>query len=204
MTIIILKTNHEDGNDLKLCTPNEEKKNEVKSKLGKIKAKMIPHWQNKRINVDVGEIRQPTMAPRRVIPPPASKSVVKNPLQTLNFTQFGVDKKNNELAKPVLEAAVSADKTCATVYNLLTERTKKIAGANAITVKFPWRVRVGGMRGFRELLLPALHPVYGIPYITSSSLKGAILAAAKNLKLDSEAEINRILGTLEGGIGTVS
>ncbi|MGI2906701.1 RAMP superfamily CRISPR-associated protein [Tolypothrix sp. VBCCA 56010] len=208
----------EDSNNaLKLRLPTDEKKKEVKAKLPKIQAKMPLHWHKKRINVDVGEVPQEqtqtqTQQKRRVInltPQVNSLSSMsrqtnpQSPLQSLNFADFELDKKGNELAQPVLKAAELADKTCGTIYKYLTEKTQKLAGENAIRVKFSWRVRVGGMRGFRELLLPVFHPVYGVPYVPSSSLKGAIIAAAIQLKLDTKEEINRILGTLDSGIACV-
>lgn len=203
------------NNSLKLYLPTDDIKNEVKAKLPKIQAKMPLYLQKKRINVDVGEVAKEQtqiQQKRRVINltsqvnSPSSMSRKTNPqspLQSLNFADFELDKKGNELAQPVLKAAESADKTCGTIYKYLTEKTQKLAGENAIRVKFTWRVRVGGMRGFRELLLPVFHPVYGVPYIPSSSLKGAIRAAAIQLQLDTKEEINRILGTLDNGVACV-
>lgn len=57
------------------------------------------------------------------------------------------------------------------------------------------------MRGFWELLLPVFHPVYGVSYIPSSSLKGAVRAWARQ---HQPAEtVNRLLGTLDDGLGCV-
>ncbi|WP_200892607.1 RAMP superfamily CRISPR-associated protein [Aliterella atlantica] len=39
------------------------------------------------------------------------------------------------------------------------------------------------MRGFRELLLPVFYPVYGVPYIPSSSLKGAICGSLSSIAI---------------------
>jgi CRISPR-associated protein Cmr6 len=199
---------------LTIYVPNTDKENQVKTKIGKIKSNMPLHWQNRKINVAVGKPPESVIKPpdKKIIKTPTRQSnlgsstshhiQIENPLQTLNFTEFGVDKNKKELPQPVLQAAVDADGTCGAIYNYLTERTKKLANI-IVEIKFPWRVRVGGMRGFRELLLPAFHPVYGIPYIPSSSLKGAVRAAALKLKLDSESEVKRLLGTLEDGMGCV-
>jgi CRISPR-associated protein Cmr6 len=65
-----------------------------------------------------------------------------------------------------------------------------------VTVDFNWRLRVGGTRGFRELLLPVFHPVFGVPYIPPSSLKGAARAWAR--KNDDAGEVFRLLGMLQG------
>lgn len=123
---------------------------------------------------------------------------IENPLQTLNYELFEKDSKNKdkELVKPVIETAVKADKTCASLYTFLNDRTKSLADT-ILTVQFPWLLRVGGVRGFRELLLPVLHPVYGIPYIPASSLKGITLAWAKNNQEIATDDIKRLLGYLD-------
>ncbi|MEA5503679.1 RAMP superfamily CRISPR-associated protein [Halotia wernerae UHCC 0503] len=120
---------------------------------------------------------------------------MKNPLQALNHELFKKDSKNQELVKPVIEVAIKADKTCASLYKFLNDRTKTLAD-KTLTVQFPWLLRVGGVRGFRELLLPVLHPVYGIPYIPASSLKGVTLAWARDN--NNESDIKRLLGYLDG------
>jgi len=128
---------------------------------------------------------------------PTKSKGVGNALQSLNLAQFGEDRQGNELPKPVLDVAVSAEKKCADLYGKLQKRTESLAGPNGeiFTVNFNWRVRVGGTRGFRELLLPVFHPVFGIPYIPASSLKGAARAwAAKN----HEPDLNNLLGFLDG------
>ncbi|WP_017317333.1 RAMP superfamily CRISPR-associated protein [Mastigocladopsis repens] len=202
----------EDGDALKLYIPTEDKKKEAQGKIPKIQAKLPNHWQKKRINLVVGEPPVELLQPSKKQPVSQSKpgsnsssvmgrhKVLQSPLQELNFAEFGVDKKLNELAQPVLEAAAAADETCEILYKQLTEKTQKLADVT-ITVAFPWRVRVGGMRGFRELLLPVFHPVYGVPYIPSSSLKGAIRAIA--LQHETQSEVNRLLGSLDDGIGCV-
>ncbi len=133
------------------------------------------------------------------------KAIIVSPLQTLKFEEFEI-RDGKEIVKPVLEAIKNAEATCAPIYKCLTERIKTLAH-ETLEVEFPWRVRVGGMRGFRDLLLPALHPVYSILYIPASSLKGAIKAwAKKNPDIVEVAEIDRILGYLKvdkASIGTV-
>ncbi len=118
-----------------------------------------------------------------------------SPLQALNHTLFNFE----ETPQRALKQAEAADDTCESLYQQLTKKTEYLA-TEIIKVKFPWRVRVGGTRGFRELLLPAFHPVYGVPYVASSSLKGAVLAWARQ---NGKTEIDRLLGKLEDGIGTV-
>lgn len=187
----------EAGDNLNLYIASEEKRKETQGKIPKIQAKMPLHWQNKRLNLVVG------LPPTKTEKQPLNQSkatarqvTLKSPLQELKFAKFGVDK-NQELVQPVLEAAT--DKTCTSLYQQLTEKTKSLA-EDTITIKFPWRLRVGGMRGFRELLLPVFHPVYGVHYIPSSSLKGAIRAIALQ---DNPSEVKRLLGQLDEGIGCV-
>jgi CRISPR-associated protein Cmr6 len=60
------------------------------------------------------------------------------------------------------------------------ERTRKIAQARqgeCLSVKCPWRVRVGGHRGPESILLPSFDAV-GVPYLPSSTLTGIARVAA--------------------------
>lgn len=129
------------------------------------------------------------------VTPAAKKSVSSakfgNPLQVLNLTEF------EELTQPVLKEAVKAEATCDRIYAKLKQRTLDLVGTEGITIpiSFNWRVRVGGTRGFRELLLPVFHPVFGIPYIPASSLKGAARAWAR--QSPNAKQIEELLGTLE-------
>jgi CRISPR-associated protein Cmr6 len=72
------------------------------------------------------------------------------------------------------------------------ERTKAI-----VTVQYAWRVRVGGLQGFRERLLPVMHPVYGIPYVPASSIKGILRSWAHTSGKEC-TQIKHLLGFLEG------
>ena len=82
-----------------------------------------------------------------------------NPLQALNIATIPHDEKD---ITSVLNQVQYAEATCQDIYDKLTQRTKNLAD-EILEVEFSWRVRVGGMRGFRELLLPVFHPVYGVP-----------------------------------------
>ncbi len=127
--------------------------------------------------------------------------MIINPLQALNTKVLTTERQ----ISPILESVEDAEQTCNEIYRKLTARTKKLA-TESLKIEFSWRVRVGGMRGFRELLLPVFHPVYGVPYLPASSLKGAILAQAKKDTKKGEislTEVKRILGDIDEGIGTV-
>jgi len=128
---------------------------------------------------------QPTVKRQRITPP----------LQALNHTLYI----GKPTAQDALNAAADADDTCESVYEQLTQKTKSLA-TETLTIEFPWRLRVGGTRGFNDLLLPVFHPVYGIPYIPASSLKGMVLAWARTHYPD---QVNRLFGTLDQGIGCV-
>lgn len=108
-----------------------------------------------------------------------------NPLQALNLARLK-DKSNS-----VLQETINAEKNCQSLYSELTERTKTLS-QESTKVQFIWRLRVGGVRGFNEILLPVFHPVYGVPYIPSASIKGAVKAWAK--KNNSRVEVYRLLG----------
>jgi CRISPR-associated protein Cmr6 len=147
---------------------------------------------------NVSVVSQPKV-PRQVIPNQSNNpSKISNPLQALNFAEFGRNPRGEELTQPVLNAAVAAEATCAPLYAKLNQRTRQLAGEEGIiiTIDFNWRVRVGGTRGFRELLLPVLHPVFGIPYIPAATLKGAARAWVENSQSDN-ARVKDLLGMLD-------
>lgn len=97
--------------------------------------------------------------------------------------------------RPVLEAACTAEMHCEALYQQLTTRTRNLTQPNGITLSanFKTDVRVGGTRGFCELLLPVLHPVFGIPYLPAASLKGAARAVART---QNAQQIQNLLGYL--------
>jgi CRISPR-associated protein Cmr6 len=183
--------------EITLYFPNEEAKQSANSKRDKLKNKLPPSWQNKKIECKVGQL---------AVSPPPVQSITKttnsriqrstSPLQALNHQLFD----DNDTAKPALIAAVKAEENCSSLYQQLTEKTRQLA-QETVTAEFMWRVRVGGIRGFNELLLPVFHPIYGVPYIPASSLKGVVRAWAKQHQ--PIAEVNRLLGKLEDGIGCV-
>lgn len=198
---------------LKIAFRSEEAKSAARAQLQAIKNRVPPELKRERLEFVVGfsplveTIIQP-VAPKamtnsnpRFNPKQTSSSTeLQNPLMQLLVTEFGRDREGREVAQPLLQQSSKADKICQGIYQLLTERTKYLA-QETLTIQFPWRVRVGGMRGFRELLLPAFHPIYGIPYFPASSLKGAANAWARANGYEAEAKI--LFGTLRDGLGRV-
>lgn len=191
------------GDKLTFYFSTEEQKQKAREKRPKLQQKLPLHWKNKRIDFVVrtppartGAVSSPVAIAR---PSNASnakpKQQLKSPLQALNHELF------QKRSQPALDAAAKADLACAQLYQQLTEKTKRIAD-DIVTAKFSWRLRVGGIRGFDELLLPVFHPVYGVPYVPSSSLKGAVRAWARQHG-QPEAECDRLFGTLNNGIGCV-
>jgi CRISPR-associated protein Cmr6 len=72
----------------------------------------------------------------------------------------------------ILQLAVEKSKGYKQRLEVLTSRTKRIAGeGNTFEVTSTWRIRVGGQRGPESMLLPAWDAL-GIPYIPSSTLRG--------------------------------
>lgn len=165
----------------------------AKGQIDKLKNK-LPRDLQPCTHVD---ITQGKALVNRVPETTTKKTKQLNPLQSLNFAEFGIDKKGNELSQSVLEQAVFADKECQVVYTQLTKRTEFLVGQEGETFKvsFNWRVRVGGTVGFRELLLPVFHQVFGVPFIPASTLKGAARAWARRQK---DSQINELFGFLEG------
>lgn len=140
----------------------------------------------------------PTIRPITIINN-TNTSKSKNPLQALYFVEPNLAVEKDEVQRmEILKAAVEAEKACLPIYAKLKERTIKLAGneANTFKVTFNWRLRVGGMRGFRELLLPVLHPIFGIPYIPASTLKGAARNWAR--KNGASEQVYELLGMLQG------
>lgn len=120
---------------------------------------------------------------------------IRSPLQVLITEPFREDGRGNELADQVLAKTKTAEKdSCKQLYKQLCDRTALLAD-ELVTVRFSWRLRVGGTRGFRELILPVFHPIYGIPYVPSSSLKGFLRAWARKAQ---KVELGQLLGFLDG------
>ena len=117
-------------------------------------------------------------------------------------------KLDDERLQLVLAKTCEAERAepCKTLYRSLNKRTELLADSletkkdkAILNIQFPGRLRVGGPGGFRERLLPAFHPVYGIPYVPSSSIKGVLLSWAKAYLPDNEKlRIEPLLGYLKG------
>lgn len=121
-----------------------------------------------------------------------------NPLQALYWVEPNLPENDASQRMSILRETVAAEQGCNQIYTKLYQRTLQLANGkeNTVLVSFNWRMRVGGTRGFRELLLPVLHPIFGIPYIPASTLKGAARAWAR--KNDAPARVQELLGMLNG------
>jgi CRISPR-associated protein Cmr6 len=118
-----------------------------------------------------------------------------SPLQVLKQTSFRKDK-DRELPDPIFEKTIAAEKNVAVLYDYLSQKLEALAD-KTLKIKFPWRLRVGGLPGFRELLLPAMHPVYGVPYVPASSLKGVVRAWAEQQGEPIRSQVRSMLGYLD-------
>ncbi|WP_254565490.1 RAMP superfamily CRISPR-associated protein [Oscillatoria sp. HE19RPO] len=181
---------------LTLYFSDEDKAKTARSTVEKLKKKLKNQKLFcKNIEFQVGDVRNLNQSP-----PPKMGAFKKggNPLQALIFAEFGRDRNNEELVQPVFVEAVKQEGGCQKIYEKLKKRTEQLIGTEGalISASFNWRVRVGGTRGFRESLLPVFHPIFGVPYIPSSSLKGAARAWAR--KHGSGDRILHLLGMLEG------
>ena len=141
----------------------------------------------------------PQTSPSPSITRSGSHHLTPLPLQALNHTLLDLNADSPSLA--AMQQAIAADEKNAAIYTQLTKRTQLLAGKFCCTIEFPWRLQVGGQRGFDERLLPAFHPVYGVPYVTSSSIRGAVRAWVKRTQGNDQAD--RLFGTLENGVGVV-
>lgn len=115
---------------------------------------------------------------------------------------------DDQRVRLLLIKTADADKDWTDLYEKLNQRVELLAceitdpstknnKKAIVSVQYSWRVRVGGLQGFRERLLPAMHPIYGIPYIPASSIKGILRTWAKKNDKSSD-EINHLLGFLQG------
>jgi CRISPR-associated protein Cmr6 len=123
--------------------------------------------------------------------------LVKSPLQELKLCHFEIDGKDRELPESIFNQAIMAEENLAPLYEYLGQRIKQLADVT-LTVVFPWRLRVGGLPGFRDLLLPAMHPVYGVPYVPASSIKGVVRAWAKQQDDAIKGQVNDVFGYIDG------
>lgn len=122
--------------------------------------------------------------------------MTNNPLQVIKHSKINKDDKGKELYLPFFQEAQKADQECSKIYQTLSKRTKSLASPQGVfAVKFPWRIRVGGIRGFDDILMLVFHPVFGVPYIPAASLKGAARAWARQ---NQDPEIDIVLGFLDG------
>lgn len=87
---------------------------------------------------------------------------------------------NNGTKAHLLQKAAEVGNNYRQYFQRRNEATGSIAGkGNTFTVECEWRIRVGGMRGPEDMLLPAFDAA-GMPYIPSSTLRG--VARAQGLR----------------------
>ena len=178
----------------------------AKGQIERLKKKLPSGLQPcDRVQINIGRVSQVSPISQE----PSKKKVIvtgfgktsrgSTPLQTLYWKHLDIH--DQESAKPLLEAATKVETHCRTIYDRLKQRTESlvIESGVAFPVSFSWRLRVGGTRGFMELLLPVFHPVFGVPYIPASSLKGAARAWARQ-DGESKSELSKILGILDGKV----
>lgn len=185
-------------NILTLYFPDEASKKSAQGQLKNVQDKLRQKGLLcDRINFRIGEVPKVTTSQNTTTKQIATNKI-NNPLQALILSEFGKDNRGEELTQPVLKAAATAENNCNSIYDKLKQRTQQLIGQDGVTlpVSFNWRLRVGGTRGFRELLLPVFHPVFGVPYIPASTLKGVTRAWAK--KAGNSQQVLKLLGMLDG------
>lgn len=103
------------------------------------------------------------------------------------------ENRDRELPNPIFEEAIKAEAKFAPIYEYLGQRIKELAD-ETIEVNFPWRLRVGGLPGFRDLLMPAMHQVYGVPYVPASSIKGVVRDWAEQQDNEIKSKVQEMFG----------
>lgn len=87
-------------------------------------------------------------------------------------------KTNNQTKLQILQFAADKSKNYKDRLKQNNERTELIAGKdNTFIAECPYRMRVGGETGTENILLPAFDS-FGMPYISSSSLRGVARSQA--------------------------
>ncbi|MEG3861093.1 type III-B CRISPR module RAMP protein Cmr6 [Microcoleus sp. herbarium12] len=98
-------------------------------------------------------------------------------LRWLRIPNLGND--DNATKAKLLQNAAERSNNYSDYFQRRNKATKSIAEGNTFTVECEWRIRVGGMRGPEDMLLPAFDAA-GMPYIPSSTLRG--VARAQGLR----------------------
>ena len=127
----------------------------------------------------------------------------------------GLSKLDDFKIRILLEKTVSADdeNKLGNLYYQLSQKIYLLAGnvqdnqgsqrKAIIDVNFQDYIRVGGLSGFRERIFPVMHPVYGIPYVPASSIKGVIRAWARKVG-KSDEDINCLLGYISSESSSIA
>lgn len=190
--------------ELTIYFPDENSRKAAQGQTEAIKKKLREQYRLfcDRINFNSGSTTS-TIVKNTAVSRANSTSVLRapknhNPLQALYWVEPNLPENDASQRMSILRETVAAEQGCNQIYTKLYQRTLQLANGkeNTVSVSFNWRMRIGGTRGFRELLLPVLHPIFGIPYIPASTLKGAAKAWAR--KNDAPARVQELLGMLNG------
>lgn len=190
--------------ELTIYFPDENSRKAAQGQTEAIKKKLREQYRLlcDRINFNSGSTTS-TIVKNTAVSRANSTSFLRapknhNPLQALYWVEPNLPETDASQRMSILRETVAAEQGCNQIYTKLYQRTLQLADGkeNTVSVSFNWRMRVGGTRGFRELLLPVLHPIFGIPYIPASTLKGAARAWAR--KNDAPARVQELLGMLNG------
>ncbi|NTW18544.1 MAG: type III-B CRISPR module RAMP protein Cmr1 [Nostocales cyanobacterium W4_Combined_metabat2_030] len=190
--------------ELTIYFPDENSRKAAQGQTEAIKKKLREQYRLlcDRINFNSGSTTS-TIVKNTAVSRANSTSVLRapknhNPLQALYWVEPNLPENDASQRMSILRETVAAEQGCNQIYTKLYQRTLQLANGkeNTVSVSFNWRMRIGGTRGFRELLLPVLHPIFGIPYIPASTLKGAAKAWAR--KNDTPARVQELLGMLNG------
>jgi CRISPR-associated protein Cmr6 len=100
---------------------------------------------------------------------------------------------NNATKARLLQRVSEGNNNYRDYFQRRNAATRSIAGeGNTFTVECEWRIRVGGMRGPEDMLLPAFDAA-GMPYIPSSTLRG--VARAQGLRSLIETNLAQLQQT---------
>jgi CRISPR-associated protein Cmr6 len=190
--------------ELTIYFPDDNSRKAAQGQTEAIKKKLREQYRLfcDRINFNSGSTTS-TIVKNTAVSRANSTSVLRapknhNPLQALYWVEPNLPENDASQRMSILRETVAAEQGCNQIYTKLYQRTLQLADGkeNTVSVSFNWRMRVGGTRGFRELLLPVLHPIFGIPYIPAYTLKGAAKAWAR--KNDAPVRVQELLGMLNG------
>lgn len=132
-------------------------------------------------------------------------------LQLYRYAYKNNDNKKIEHYMPISNSQSLDLNVYRSIVLKLDKRTQKIWS----TIKFQeypfiiaqqsrWAIGIGGVSTYGNLLLPTLHPLYGIPYLPASTLKGLMRHCWINVNCNGNEQAEEVLKLFGSSIDEIS